>query len=115
MAPDVASNVPLWVTLVGFSAPLIALAGSAVGYVVKLYQDASNKRRDRFFELMAFIDDRNRPIATKVAAVYALREFPEHKDFIIRFCETQRSNITGVGTELLAGEMDRTREFMQSQ
>lgn len=30
--------VPIWVTLLGFAAPLIALAGSAVGYVVKLYQ-----------------------------------------------------------------------------
>jgi hypothetical protein len=92
MAAEPSTVVPIWVTLVGFAAPLIALAGSAVGYVVKLYQDAANKRRSRFFELMEYIDDKNRPIATKVAAVYELREFPKHKEFVIRF--VKRSGIT---------------------
>jgi hypothetical protein len=69
-----AETVPLWVTIIGFTAPLVALAGSAVGYVVKLYQDAAGKRRSHFFELTQFIDG-TLSIATKVAAVYELRRF----------------------------------------
>jgi hypothetical protein len=106
------SSVPLWITLVGFAAPLVTLAGSAVAYVVKLYQEAREKKRNQFFELMKFIDSTN-PIATKVAAVYELRRFPEHREFIIRFCENQRTNVTGAGAQILVAEMDHTREFMK--
>lgn len=90
---------------------LLALAGSSVAYVVKLYQDAAERRRNHFFELMGFIDS-DRPIATKVAAIYELRQFPEHKDFIVRFCTTQRSNVTGPGSQPLIDEMDATRNAM---
>ena len=69
--------------------PLVTIAGSAVVYVVKLYQDSAERRRNQFFELMQFIDS-DRPIATKVAAAYELRRFPEHKDFIMRFCQNLR-------------------------
>ncbi len=108
-------TVPLWVTLLGFAAPLIALAGSAVGYVVKLYQDAATRRRDQFFELMTFIDSKDRPIATKVAAVYRLRDFPEDKDFIVRFCQSQRDNIQGDAAQTLRDEMDATARFFQTR
>lgn len=106
-------SVPLWVTLVGFAAPLITLAGSAVGYVVKLYLDSSERRRSDFFALMEFIDGKG-SIAKKVAAVYALRRFPEHKEFVIRFCELQRSNVEGAGAQPLIAEMDLTRDYMRS-
>ena len=106
------NTVPPWVTLLGFAAPLIALAGSAVAYVVKLYQDAAQRRRDHFFELMKFIDSKE-PIAAKVAAIYALRDFPEHQDFIIRFCKTQKNNIVGPGSPGLAAEMDATLKYFE--
>jgi hypothetical protein len=109
---DSSSTVPIWVTLVGFAAPLLALAGSAVAYVVKLYRDAAEKKRRHFFELMEFIDS-PRPIATKMAAVYELRPFPEHKDFIVRFCQLQRNNIAGNGAPILIAELDSTREFLE--
>ena len=54
------------------------------------------------------------PIATKVAAIYELRRFPEHKDFIIRFCETQRSNVSGLAAQALIGEFDATRDFFKA-
>lgn len=106
------NNVPIWVTLLGFAAPLLALAGSAVGYVVRIYLDSNENRRNYFFNLMKFIDGQG-TIAQKIAAVYELRRFPEHRDFIIRFCATQRNNISGGGAELLALEMDKTREYME--
>lgn len=107
------NSVPLWITILGFAAPLLALAGSSVAYVVKLYQDAAEKKRSQFFELMQFIDS-GRPIATKMAAVYELRRFPEHRDFVVRFCESQRSNVDGVGAALLQAEMDATANVLRS-
>jgi hypothetical protein len=104
------NSVPLWVTLLGFAAPLITLAGSAVAFVVKLYLDAGERLRNHFFDLMDKIDGQS-SIAKKVAAFYALRQFPEHRDFIIRFCKTQRSNVSGPGTAsaALIAEMEATQ------
>lgn len=107
------NSVPLWITLLGFAAPLMTLAGSAVAFVMKQYQDSRSRARNQFFELMQFIDG-DKPIATKIAAVYELRKFPEHRDFIIRFCDEQRGNITGGGAHFLVAEMDRTRDYMKS-
>jgi len=99
-----------WVTLIGIIVPLLTIAGSAAAFVWKSYRDARENRRKQFFELMALIDTTG-TIASKVAAVYQLRFYPEHKGFIIRFCDTQRHNISGHAAPLLAEEMDRTRDF----
>ena len=101
-------------SLMVVAAPLITLAGSAVAYVVKLFMDAAEKKRQQFFELMQYIDG-SAPIATKAAAVYELRRFPEHRAFIIRFCETQRSNIVGGGANILQMEMDETKAYFERQ
>jgi hypothetical protein len=106
------NSVPLWVTLLGFAAPLMTLAGSAVAYVVKLYLDSGERRRGQFFELMQMIDSDSR-IAKKVAAVYELRRFPEHRDFIIRFCRTQKANVTGDGAPALVAELEATQAFFE--
>jgi hypothetical protein len=102
------------VTLLGFAAPLVTLAGSAVAFVVKLYLDAGERRRNHFFDLMDKIDTPS-SVAKKVAAVYELRRFPEHRDFIIRFCGTQRANITGDGSATLIAEMEATQAFFEAQ
>lgn len=105
--------VPLLVTLIGFAAPLLALAGSAVAYVIKLYRDAAETRHKRFFELMTYIDGQG-PIAANVAAIYALREFKEHREFIERFCATQRNNTSGAAAQILIAELDYTAEAMRN-
>jgi len=48
---------------------------------VKLYLDRAERRRKDFFKLMDLIGGQG-SIANKVAAVYELRRFPEHKEFI---------------------------------
>lgn len=103
-----------YLTLFGVAAPLITIAGSAVAYVIKIYQEAAIRRRSQFFELMQHIDG-SAPIATKVAAVYSLRDFPEHKNFIIHFCKTQRNNIAGTSAQLLIDEMDRTAAYLEGR
>ena len=104
--------VPLWITLIGFVVPFLTLAGSAAAYVVKLYQDADERRHKRFFELLTHIDGQG-TIAAKVGAIYALREFKEHREFIERFCENQRTNISGPAAPILIAELDKTKEAMR--
>lgn len=64
---------------------------------------------------MTFIDSKGGTIATKVAAVYRLREFSQDREFIIRFCETQRDNIQGEAAKLLRDEMDATAAFLRQK
>jgi hypothetical protein len=91
----------------------MTLAGSAVAYVVKLYLEAGERRRDNFFELMRMIDTSG-TIAAKVTAVYQLRSFPDHRDFIIRFCTLQQPNVTGEGAAPRIAEMQATAEYFRS-
>lgn len=107
------TTVPLWVTIGGFAVPLLGLAGSAIAYVVNLFNERKERRRQRFFELMQFLDDKG-TIASKSAALYALRDFPEHREFIIRFCEAQADNISGdeISTSVLRFEMLQTADAL---
>src|SRR3546814_5398029 len=52
---------------------------------------------------MTYIDGSG-PIAAKLAAVYALRDFKEHREFIRRFCTTQQSQVVGGNAESLIKE-----------
>jgi hypothetical protein len=113
---QVENSVPLWLSIVGFAAPLIALAGSAVAYVVNIFIESRQRRRNQFFELMDRIDNKNAPIAGKQAAVYQMRQFPEHRDFVVRFCKAHRDNIKSDGggsAKALADEMDATCEYFE--
>src|SRR3546814_1625350 len=103
------STIPLWVAIGGFAVPLLGLAGSAIAFVLRLYQDAAEKRRNRFFELMTYIDGSG-PIAAKLAAVYALRDFKKHREFLRRFCTTQQSQVVGGNAEELIKELNRSEE-----
>ena len=94
--------------------PLITLAASAAVYVVNLWIARLDKQRDRFFDLMRLIDGQG-SIALKVAAIYELRRFPKHKDFIIRFCDDQSKNVVGQGGSTLISEMNKTKEYFASQ
>ena len=104
------------IAVVGVAVPMMTIAGSAAAFVWKSFRDAREDRRKQFFELMTLIDT-NGSIAGKISAVYQLRYFPENRDFIIRFCDTQKDNISGSGTavKLLAQEMETTRDFFKNQ
>ena len=101
---------PNWLTLVSTAVPLFGIAGSAIGYVVKLYQDANERRHTRFFELLRYIGG-DEGIGAKVGAAYALRNFPEHAEFVKRFCQNQQAQVTGGNAESLVDEMKRTADF----
>ncbi|WP_155856324.1 hypothetical protein [Acidiphilium cryptum] len=105
---------PSWLAFISFLIPLFTISGSAIAFIVKLFIDRSDKIHNRFFDLLKIIDSKE-PIATKMGAVYELRNFPQHKEFIIRFCESQNSNIIGSDTAVsaLRAEMDSTKIAMQ--
>ena len=100
--------------LIGIVLPLMTIAGTALAYVIKIYADAREKRRNEFFELMNFIDG-DGAIAAKMAAIYQLRAFPQHKDFIVTFCEANMDNVSGPAAHLLKGELSRTAEYFRTQ
>lgn len=110
----VSTVIPGWVSFLVVAVPLFGLAGSAVGYVRSIFLDRKVRRRAEFFELMSYIDDPTLPIATKLAAVYQLREFEGHREFVIRFCETQKNQILGNNSQSLRDEMDLTVKAMRS-
>lgn len=50
----------------------------------------------------------------KLQPFMELRRFPEHKQFVIRFCTNQRANVTGLGAKPLIDEMDEARAVMEA-
>src|SRR5947209_16032734 len=109
------NEISQWTALMGIAVSMLTLAGSAVAYVVRLYLDTRAGRRDQFFELMKFLDSPS-PIAAKIGAVYQLRHFPEHREFIIRFCSAAPQFVAGTAAQALLAEFEATRRhFEKSQ
>lgn len=104
-----------WVTLAGGIPALIAMAASAVAYVVKYFQETKQRRSAELFRLMQLIDSKELPLASKIAAVYSLREFKDHKEFVVRFCETLPANIGGSAAQPLIKELELTKKAMAGQ
>jgi lysyl-tRNA synthetase class II len=100
-------EAPSWISAAIVAVPLIGLAGSAIAFVVKLFQDAKERRHKRFFDLMTQIDGAG-PIATKLAAIYALRDFVEHGEFVERFCKTLGDHVQGGSSQAIVDELNKT-------
>ena len=107
------SEFSQWTALAGIAISMLTLAGTAFAYVVRLYLDRSDRHRDQFFELMKFLDNNQAPIAGKIAAVYHLRSFPKHRDFIIRFCQSAPQFVSGNATQPLLSEFEATRQYFE--
>jgi hypothetical protein len=101
-------------TLVITAIPLFTIAGTALAYVVRLYLEARDRQHQRFFELLKYLDG-DAPLATKMGAVYQLREFKEHGEFVERFCRTVRNEVTGAAAQSLIDELDRTADAVASK
>ncbi|WP_137680515.1 hypothetical protein [Aurantiacibacter suaedae] len=101
--------MPEWLTIAITVIPLAGIAGSAIAYIIRLYQEAGERKHRRFFELLGYLDG-DGPIAAKLGAVYQLREFKEHEDFVERFCRKVADNVKGESTAALVDELNRTAE-----
>jgi hypothetical protein len=107
-------EAPTWVSAAIFSVPLLGLAGSAIAFVVKLFQDAKERRHERFFRYMALIDG-DAPLVTRLAAVYQLQGFGEHREFLLRYLETFEGSVVGngLGPDALKTEMRLTAKALK--
>ena len=108
------NEVSQWAALAGIVVSMLTLAGSAVAYVIRFYLDGAARKRDQFFELMKYLDNPMMPIAGKIAAVYQLRNFPQHREFIIRFCLAAPQFVAGTATVPLLAEFEATRKFFEN-
>lgn len=107
MTPEVVN----WMTWVAAIVPLWVIAWSAYHYVHTRRFDEQEKRYIRFFLVMDHLGKDGGSIASKMAAAYEMRKFPEYADVIIRLCE--QASVQGASAEMLKTEMKLTADYMR--
>jgi hypothetical protein len=101
-----------WVAWAGIVIPLASLAWAAGFYVLTRRREVHFQEFERLFKVMDHLGQGGGSIASKMAAAYELRKYPEYKDVIIRLCEN--ANYEGPAAEMLKTEMLLTAEVMRN-
>lgn len=96
--------------ILSVSVPLCALAWSAVAYVRLRQREIRRERYERFFEVMEHLGKQGGSVASKMAAVYELRKFPEYADVIVRLFD--HVEVDGQSAPMLKSEMVLTADFL---
>ncbi|MDE3060747.1 MAG: hypothetical protein KGJ06_07030 [Pseudomonadota bacterium] len=91
---------------------LAVLAWSAWNYVYVKKHELHREHYQRFFEVTEHLGKTGGSIASKMAAAFELRKFPEYTDVIIRLMEN--TNVTGEAAQMLKNEMQLTANFLKS-
>jgi len=99
-----------WIAWGGIVLPFAALAWSAVFYVKTKRREILHQEYERFFEVMDHLGTAGGSIASKMAAAYELRKFPEYRDVIVRLCT--QAIYEGPASEMLKNEMLLTAEAL---
>ena len=102
-----------WIAWAGIVIPLIALAWSAVFYVRAKRREVHHQEYQRFFEITDHLGQQGGSIASKMAAAYELRKYPEYKEVILNICE--KAPVTGGAAKMLAEEMEATASFLSKK
>jgi hypothetical protein len=100
-------------SVLGVVLPLSALAWSAVVYVGVKREETRHKEFQKFFEVMDYFGKPGSSVASKMAAAYELRRFPEYKDVIVRLAE--KAAFEGSTAGMLKEELDLTASFLKSR
>jgi len=101
-----------WIAIVTAAGTVLTLAGSAIAYFMKLFLERADRRHAEFLKMVDYIDGKD-PLAKKLAAIYLLRTFPEHRDFVIRFCDHISPNIIGGAAAQMQTELALTKAHME--
>jgi hypothetical protein len=101
-----------WLAWAGVVIPLAALAWAAVFYTLSHRREVSHQEYKRFFEITDQLGYEGGSIASKMAAAYELRKYPQYKSVILNICE--RTEVTGSSAQMLKDEMRATAEFLRS-
>lgn len=100
-----------WIAWGGVVVPLLALAWSAVAYSLAKRHEVRHQQYQRFFQIMDHLGQPGGSIASKMAAVYELRKYPEYAEVIINICE--KAEIEGPASAMLRDEMAATADYMR--
>ena len=103
-----------WLAWGGIVLPLVALAWAAVRYVLLQMTEHKHRRFKQFIEIVDLLDASG-TIAGKCAAAYQLKSYPEHGEFIERFCRDVQAHVSGASGELLKAELRRTAEYFEGR
>ena len=101
-----------WITWGGIVIPLVSLAWAASFYVLTRRREVQHQEFERFFKVMDHLGQSEGSIASKMAAAYELRKYPEYREVIIRLCED--AQIQGPAAQMLEREMKLTAELMRA-
>ena len=106
------SDIVNWMTWVAAIVPLWAIAWAAYHYVSLRRVDEEDKKFNRFFVVMDHLG-REGSVASKMAAAFELRKFPEYAEVIIRMCE--KVKVDGVSAQMLRDELNLTADFLSKK
>lgn len=105
-------TVALWATIGGAVLSLMALAWAAVNYVIIRRQEQQRTRYRNLFDLMDELGRPGHSVASKMAAAYELRKYPEYKDVIVRLLE--KVEVEGSSAQMLKEEMILTAQALKA-
>jgi len=107
------STVAEWIAWAGIVIPLSALAWSAVFYTIARKREDAHQEYQRFFLITDHLGHLGGSIASKMAAAYELRKYPQYAEVIINICE--KTEVTGSMAKMLRDEMLATAEFLKAK
>jgi hypothetical protein len=100
-----------WIAWAGIVIPLTSLAWAAGFYVITRRREVQHQEFERVFRVMDHLGQQGGSIASKMAAAYELRKYPEYSEVIIRLCE--QAEVTGSASEMLQNELRLTAALMR--
>jgi hypothetical protein len=109
---ELAEQIALWLTILGSLAALGALAWSAVNYVMIRKLEIKHSEYQKFFEITDHLGAQGHSIASKMAAAYELRKYPQYRDVVIRLAENVGISGDPKSTNMLKEELLMTAEFL---
>ena len=96
--------------IVGIVLPLFTIAGSAFAYVFNYIGERKRRRADEFAKLIQIFDTEGQT-ASKISAIYHLRQFPEHSDFIMSLCARFSSFVKEGDRDMLHEHFQQTLNY----
>jgi len=100
-----------WIAWAGVVVPLIALAWSAATYSLAKRREVKHQEYQRFFQIADHLGQQGGSVASKMAAAFELRKYPQYAEVVVNICE--KAEIEGPASKMLKEEMRATAEFMR--
>ncbi|MEH6756698.1 MAG: hypothetical protein V7676_04215 [Parasphingorhabdus sp.] len=107
------TNWQEWIAWAGLVIPLIGMAWAAIFYTLTKRREVHFQEFQRLFEIMDHLGRSGGSIASKMAAAYELRKYPQYKDVIIRMC--RQTETVGPSGKMLKDEMLLTADFLEGK